>query len=74
MLHRHYVVLFGFERERIHEDIFADAITQHLLYADEISGDRRTNTFTLRVEHVEDHELVFDHVVVELQLASFVTG
>src|SRR5215217_3266788 len=72
MLERGNSVLFGFKRKRIKEDIFADAIAKQTLHSYQISGNRRANTFTLCIEHVEDHDLVFDKVIVELNLASFV--
>ena len=29
----------------------------------------RANTFTFRIHHVEDHDLIFNQIVVKLQLA-----
>jgi hypothetical protein len=67
-------VLFRFERERVKEDIFTDAIAQQVLHPHQVSGYRRTDTLTFCIEHVEDHDLVFDEVVVELHLFSVLRG
>src|SRR6185436_3367332 len=74
MLQGHWVVLFRLECKRIHEDIFANSTPEHLLQSHQVARDRRANTFTLRVEHVEDHDLVFDQVVVEFILTTVLTS
>src|SRR6476660_2907903 len=70
----HWGVLFRFEGKRIHEDIFANSTPEHLLQSHEVACDRRANTFTLRVEHIEDHDLVFDEVVVEFMFTTVLTS
>src|ERR1044072_9128489 len=74
MLQGHWIVLFRFDCKRIHEDLFANSITQRVLKSHQVSCDRRADTFTLRVEHIEDHDLIFDEVVVELELTTVLTS
>ncbi len=65
-------VFFGFESDRIHEDVSPDAVSQKFLHSLEILSDGHADPFTLGIHEVDDDDLVFDQIVVEANLLAFV--
>src|SRR6185503_3966374 len=67
-------VLFGFERDRVHENVAADPVPEDLLNLNEVCGDSGTNPLALRIHKIDDHDLVLDQIIVESDLLAFVSS
>src|SRR5215510_12400775 len=74
LLERLWSILLRLEGDRIKEDVATNPVPKQLLNLDEVRRDHRTNPFTVRVHEVDNHDLVFDQVIIEPDLLAFVRG
>src|SRR4029077_20268958 len=60
------------DRDRVHEQVTADALFEQILHPHEIGRDKRAGKLAARVHHVDRDELVLDEVVVEAHALALV--